>query len=236
MRRVLVTAGNRGLGLEFVRQLLAAGDTVVATARRPHEADELRGLVAHAGERAALVALDVADPASVEACGDAVRARFGALDLLVNNAGVLSAAGSETDPASGGPLAALRADALTRVLRVNTLGALLVTQGCAPLFRTGAVVANLSSGLGSLARNPLRNYGYAISKAGLNMVTRQLAAELAGVVVVSLDPGWVRTDLGGQGANVAVDESVTALLGVVSGLGPQDSGAFLNRHGACVPW
>lgn len=240
MRHVLVTGGNRGLGLEFVRQLLDGGDAVVATARQPEVAGELHRLVAGAGGRATVVALDVADPDSVSACGVEVAARFGALDLLVNNAGVWSAAGSAGDPRSEGPLAALRADALATVLRVNALGPLLVTQACAPLLCAAedAVVVNLSSGLGSLTRSPRANYGYAMSKAALNMVTRRLAAELAeeGVTVASLDPGWVRTDLGGPSATVAPAESVAALLTVIANLDAESSGGFFNRHGDAVPW
>lgn len=240
MRRALVTGANRGLGLELVRQLLAAGDAVVATARRPEDAHELGALVESAGEPAAVVGCDVAEPDVVTACGVEAAARLGSLDLLVNNAGVWSAAGSGEDPASVGPLAALQADALLDVLRVNTVGALLMTQACAPLLAAAdrPVVANLSSGLGSLTRNPLSNYGYAISKTGLNMVTRQLAAELAGdgVTVVSLDPGWVRTDHGGEGGDVEPEESAAALLSVIDGLDGARSGGFFNRHGDEVPW
>lgn len=240
MRHVLVTGGNRGLGLEFVRQLLDDGDAVVATARRPVQALELQALATEAGERAAVVALDVSDPESVTACGVQVAARFGSLDLLINNAGVWSAAGSAGDPRSAGPLAALRADALETVLRVNAVGPLLVTQACAPLLSAAetGVVVNVSSGLGSLTRSPQSNYGYALSKAALNMVTRRLAEELSddGVIVASLDPGWVRTDLGGPSARVAPADSVAALLSVIAGLDAGSSGQFFNRHGEAVPW
>ena len=85
---------------------------------------------------------------------------------------------------------------------------------------------------------PRRNLGYAVSKAGLNMVTRYLADELGqrGITVVSVDPGWVRTDLGGDRAPLAPADAVAGLRAVLAGLGPDDHGAWLNRHGERVPW
>ncbi len=240
MRRVVVTGANRGLCLELVRQLLDAGDEVVATAREPKLAEELTKLVSGSGGRGSVTRLDVADPDTVDVAARHVGERFEAVDLLINNAGIWSAPG-QPERASGGPLTDLRAEPVLEVLRVNAVGPLLVTQALAPLLaaaRSSAVV-NLSSGLGSIAGATSRgNVAYGMSKAALNMLTRHLAAELAqqGVVVVAMSPGWVATDMGGPQASLQPDESVRGILNVVGALTPAQSGTFLDHTGATLPW
>ena len=240
MRRVVVTGANRGLGLELTRQLLAAGDEVVATARQPKTADALHKLASTSGGRLTVVRLDVGDPDEVGAAALQIGERFDSVDLLFNNAGIWTAPG-ETDRASSGALADLRPEPVLEVLRINAVAPLLVTQALAPrLARAGrATVVNLSSGLGSIEGTTARgNLAYAMSKAALNMLTRQLAAELAGqgVVVVAMSPGWVATDMGGRSAPLEPDESVHGILNVVDALTPAQSGMFLDHTGVTMPW
>jgi len=240
MRRVVVTGANRGLGLEITRQLLAGGDQVVATARKPKSAKELTKVVAGSGGRGSAVRLDVADPGTVDAAAVEIGERFEAVDLLINNAGIWSAPG-QPERVSAGALGELRAESVLEVLRVNAVGPLLVTRALAPLLSAapGAVVVNLSSGLGSIARTTSRgNVAYGMSKAALNMLTRHLAAELAGqgTVVVAMSPGWVATDMGGPQAALQPAESVRGILNVVGALTPARSGAFLDHTGATLPW
>ena len=102
-----------------------------------------------------------------------------------------------------------------------------------------AVVVNLSSGLGSIAgANRRGNVAYGMSKAGLNMLTRHLAAELSGqgTVVVAMSPGWVATDMGGPSAELSPAESVRGIVNVVDALTPAQSGKFLDHTGATLPW
>jgi NAD(P)-dependent dehydrogenase (short-subunit alcohol dehydrogenase family) len=240
MRRVVVTGANRGLGLEFTGQLLAAGDEVVATVRQPKKADELEKLVATSDGRGTIVRLDVGDPDSVAAAALQIGERFDALDLLVNNAGIWSAPG-QPERASAGALADLRPEPVLEVLRINAVGPILVTQALAPLLAAAgpAKVVNLSSGLGSIERATSRgNVAYGMSKAALNMLTRHLAAELRrqGTIVVAMSPGWVSTDMGGPGAPLGPPESVQGILNVVDALTPAQSGCFLDHTGATVPW
>jgi NAD(P)-dependent dehydrogenase (short-subunit alcohol dehydrogenase family) len=240
MRRVVVTGANRGLGLEMTRQLLAAGDEVVATARHPKTADELHKLVSTAGGRAGVVRLDVDDPEEIAAAALEIGERFDAVDLLINNAGIWTAPG-QPERASAGALAELRPGPVLDVLRVNAVGPLLVTQALAARLAAAgrSVVVNLTSGLGSLAGATGRgNIAYGMSKAALNMATRHLAAELArqGTIVVAMSPGWVATDMGGPGAPLEPTESVQGLLNVVNGLTPVQSGSFLDHTGVTVPW
>lgn len=240
MRRVVVTGANRGLGLEFTRQLLAAGDEVVAGARQPKQADELHKLVSASGGRGSVVGLDVGDPDSVAGAALQIGERFDAIELLVNNAGIWSAPG-QPERASAGALEDLRPEPVLEVLRVNAVGPILVTQALAPLLAAAgrATVVNLSSGLGSIERATGRgNVAYGMSKAALDMLTRHLAAELRrqGTVVVAVSPGWVSTDMGGPAAPLGPPESVQGILNVIDALTPAQSGCFLDHTGATVPW
>jgi NAD(P)-dependent dehydrogenase (short-subunit alcohol dehydrogenase family) len=240
MRRVVVTGANRGLGLEFASQLAAAGDEVVATARHPKTADELNKLAATSAGRVTVVRLDVGDPADIEAAALHVGERFDAVDVLINTAGIWTAP-DQPDRASSGPLADLRPEAVAEVLRINAVAPLAVTQALAQRLAAArrAVVINLTSGLGSLQGATRRgNLAYGMSKAALNMLTRQLAAELAGqgTIVVSMSPGWVATDMGGPSAPLEPLESVKGMLNVLDALTPAQSGSFLDHAGVVLPW
>ena len=240
MRRVVVTGANRGLGLEFTRQLAAAGDEVVAGARQPKKADELHKLADTSDGRVTVVGLDVGNPADIGAAALHIGERFDAVDLLINNAAIWTAPGIP-ERASSGPLADLRADAVVEVLRINAVAPILVTQALAPCLAAAerAVVVNLSSWLGSIRGATNRgNLAYAMSKAALNMLTGRLAAELAGqgTIVVSMSPGWVATDMGGPSAPLEPPESVKGMLNVVDALTPAQSGSFLDHAGAVLPW
>jgi len=240
MRRVVVTGANRGLGLEFARQLAARGDDVVAAARHPKTADALNKLASKSAGRVTVVRLDVGDPEDIAAAALHIGERFDAVDLLINNAGVWTAP-DQPDRASSGPLADLRPDAVLEVLRINAVAPIVVTQALAPCLAAAGqgVVVNISSGLGSTRGATSRgNIAYAMSKAALNMLTAHLAAELAGqgTIVVSMSPGWVATDMGGPSAPLEPPESVKGMLNVADALTPAQSGTFLDHAGAVLPW
>ena len=223
-KTVLVTGANRGLGLEFARQLHAAGARVIATARRPEAADELTALGVRVEQ------LDVADPASVAALAERMKGE--SLDVLLNNAGIF--------PERGGFVDADPAEVL-RVYDVNTVGPLRVTQALLPNLRKGdrKLIMNMSSGLGSIANNGRgSSVGYRSSKAALNMQTRTVAMELAdeGFIVVAMSPGWVRTDMGGENANLSPEESVRGMLAALAPLEAADSGSYLNHDGTGLSW
>lgn len=229
----LVTGANRGLGLEFTRQLLARGDRVVATCRRPGKATRLNQLAGEFPGRLHVLPLDVAEPRSHAelvhelplAIGESVH-----LDLLVNNAGVLH---------SGERFGSLGLDNLDHSFRTNAAGPLLLTRALAPVLRDGARVVNLSSRLGSIAETArFGTPSYNISKAALNMATVLLAQALAdrGIVVAAISPGWVRTDMGGDQADIAPEDAVAAVLRQVDALGAADSGRFLGADGEDIPW
>jgi len=232
MPRVLVTGANRGLGLEFTRQLLARGDRVYAACRHPGKALALTELAAAHPGHLHVLPLDVDKERSIAELAREVAALTESLDVLINNAGVL---------VSGERYGALTAKALSETFASNVIGPLLLTQTLSPLLEkaTNAKVMNLSSRLGSLAASgAFGTPSYAISKAALNMATRQLAAALAPkhVTAFCVSPGWVRTDMGGAGAPLLPAQSVAALLKVLDAVKSADAGRFIDTEGGDIPW
>ncbi|MFN0244114.1 MAG: SDR family oxidoreductase [Planctomycetota bacterium] len=224
-RTVLVTGANRGLGLEFAKQYHAAGWNVVGTAREPDAAAELKAL----GVR--VEALDVADGASVAAF--AQRLKDMPIDLLINNAGVSSPTAKS--------LQDVKLDDYEHVMQVNAIGPVRVTQALLPNLRAGQgrQVVSISSGLGSITNNTSGGYwAYRESKAALDMFMRSLAAELKpeGFTCIAMSPGWVKTDMGGPGADLTPEQSISGMRKVIDGLKPQDSGKFFKHDGTTVAW
>ena len=220
----LVTGANRGIGLELARCMVARGDVVIGTARHPSEATAL----AHLG--VTVVPLDVSDPASIDALGAAMAGR--PVDLLVNNAGVSSE--SKT-------LASCTATELARILAVNATGPVLVARALMPSLEASSrrAIVNVSSQLGSIRNNSGgSSYGYRASKAALNMLTTCMANELRpkGFTCVTMHPGWVRTRMGGDQAPLLAPDAAARILATIDGLGPPDSGTFIDLDGKPLPW
>ena len=230
---VLVTGGNRGIGLAFVRQLLARGDRVVATCRQPGKATALNALAGEHPGRLRVLPLDVAEAKSrAELLRELplVLGDDGRLDLLVNNAGVLH---------SGERFGHVEQPVLEDSLRTNAVGPFLLAQALAPLLADAAKVANISSQLGSIANT--HRFGtpsYDISKAAQNMASAQLAQALAarGIVVLALHPGWVKTDMGGGKAPDAPADVVAGMLRLIVAATPAQSGGFFGWQGKPLPW
>jgi NAD(P)-dependent dehydrogenase (short-subunit alcohol dehydrogenase family) len=222
----VITGANRGLGLEFVRQLVARGDFVVGTCRAQARALELRGLLK--GGKGLILSLEVSNRPAADAAASEVARRQGAVDLLINAAGVEDSAGSS------GPLGQLEGDALEAIYLTNAVGPALVTQAFKRLLARSdqAVVLNLTSSRGALdSAVASGNIGYAMSKASLNMLTRKLALELHrdGTTVVAVSPGWVQTDMGGPDAPLTASESVRSMLALTDRLNLDDTGAVLDH-------
>jgi NAD(P)-dependent dehydrogenase (short-subunit alcohol dehydrogenase family) len=220
----LITGANRGIGLELSRQLRAAGQRVIATARRPEDAGELAALDVRLEE------LDVTNPGSVSSLVDRLAGE--PIDVLINNAGY---GVKDVD------LASLDIESLAVFFQVNSLGSLRVTKALLPNLRSGErkIVAQMTSKMGSIADNSSGGaYGYRASKAALNAIHQSLAIDLAGegFTCVALHPGWVRTEMGGAAAPLDVTESTVGLLRILEGLAPGDSGAFLDFDGNTIPW
>jgi NAD(P)-dependent dehydrogenase (short-subunit alcohol dehydrogenase family) len=231
-KHCLITGANRGLGLELVIQLLARQRHVVATCRHPGKATALNRLAGEHPGRLHVLPLDVADARSRDALLRELPlvSDEEPLHLLVNNAGVLR---------GGERFGQVAAADLDTSFQTHAAGPFLLTQALAPRLADGAVVANISSEIGSIAlRQEFRTPSYAIGKAAQNMATSLLAQALAprGIKVVALHPGWVRTDMGGDSALLSAAESASGLLQVIDHLTTEQSGRFLDWQGNPLPW
>jgi NAD(P)-dependent dehydrogenase (short-subunit alcohol dehydrogenase family) len=232
LMRVLVTGSNRGIGLEFVRQLLARGDRVYAACRHPGRALALTELAGVHPGHLNVVPLEADKERSIAELVRETSALTDTLDVLINNAGVL---------VSGERFGALAAKPMSDTFATNVIGPVLLTQALAPLLEKSqhAKVLNITSELGSIAdTETFGTPSYSISKAALNMATRQLAAALRerGVTVICAHPGWVKTDMGGAGATLTPQASVTGLLKVLDAAKPQDAGTFFEYSGRKLRW
>lgn len=238
-RIALVTGANKGIGLEIARQLAQAGVIVIIGARDPARAKVAVEDLSSQALTAQSVLIDLDDHESIVGAAETIRAEHGKLDILVNNAGIVDA--EDGPPSTSSP------DAARRIMNTNFIGTLAVTQAMLPLLRQSeaARIVNLSSSLGSLTMNgePTSPYysarliGYNASKAALNMLTVQLSEELRDTphVVNSVSPGYVKTDLTGQGGFLTPEEGARvpveyALLGAGA-----VSGRFVEASGE-TPW
>jgi NAD(P)-dependent dehydrogenase (short-subunit alcohol dehydrogenase family) len=239
-QRVLVTGANRGIGLEFARQLAARGDRVFATARDVKRATALRDLAKeHGDDGVTIVPLDVDSLDSINAAADTIRAKIDGLDLLINNAGIYAArVGKDGQPAER--MGELNFDDALKVIRTNAVAPLILTQALLPLLKKGVKpkVVSITSGYGSVADNTGFPYYYAASKAALNQFMRSLAGDGAakGIITIVMSPGWVQTDMGGAGAPITPDKSVAGMLKVIDGLTAADNSTFKEWRGKDVTW
>ncbi len=210
-----------------------------AAVRQPGSSDDLTALAAANPAKLTVLAMDVADPASISAARDTVAGTVEALDLLINNAGVNSKAmpDAQKNLSFGG----LEPDGIVTMVRVNAIGPLLVTQTFADLMAKGTdpKVLNVSSWLGSITKKKGGgNYGYCASKATLNMLGRTMAHDLIerGIVTVMFNPGWVQTDMGGPRASLTPEESVKGMLAVIDEADESHNAGFFQWDGSEHPW
>jgi len=219
---VLIIGASRGLGLEFVRQYRAAGARITATARDEAALERLR---AH-GARA--LKLDVADATSVSSLAWQIDGeRF---DVVVINAGIYG-------PSTTGLETPTQADFDT-VMHTNVLGPMRLLPQITEALAPGARVAVLSSKMGAIgARASTSGWLYRASKAAVNSVMKDAALTLAGkATVISFHPGWVRTDMGGSGADIDASTSITGMRTVLASVKLADTGSFFNYDGQRLDW
>jgi len=235
MPTVFITGANRGLGLEFARQYAADGWRVLAACRDPEGAHDLRRVE---GE-VEVHRLDVTDDGEIKALQAGLADEV--IDLLINNAGTGGV--GDGNPIRTGVIALDKVDpaAWAQAFRINSIAPFMVA--CALLRQVVSSaqrkVVTVSSTLGSIGDNTSGGqYAYRSSKAAVNMVVRNLAHDLTdrGVIAVAVNPGWVRTRMGGPSATTSPEESIAALRRLIERLTPEDSGRFYNHDGSEIPW
>ncbi len=219
MATVLVTGGNRGIGLELCRQLAARGDDVIAACRVSSSELEASGAEVHES-------VEVTDDAAVAKLETALEGR--AIDVLINCAGILTRESLDE----------LDFDQIRRQFEVNAIGPLRVTAALLSNLGEGAKVAIITSRMGSVEDNTSGGrYGYRMSKAAVNMVGRSLAHDLneRGIAVILLHPGMVATEMTGR-QGIAPAEAAANLIARIDGLNMEQSGTFWHANGDPLPW
>ncbi len=223
MPTVLITGANRGIGLALAQQLTARGDRVIGACRSGSPALDAIGVPS--------LPLDLAEPASIAAFPQALAKVLGdgRVDVLLHNAGVLQR----------NPLDGLDLDSVQRQFAVNALGPLALTAALRARLQTGAKVVFVTSRMGSIADNSTgSHYGYRMSKAALNAAGKSLAIDLkpAGVAVVLLHPGYVRTGMTGGHGELTPEQSAAGLIARIDALSLASTGQFLHMNGEPLPW
>jgi NAD(P)-dependent dehydrogenase (short-subunit alcohol dehydrogenase family) len=231
VRVALVSGANRGLGLETSRQLLKQGLHVVLAGRDEQALERAVRDLGPQAERAMIVRMDITDVPSITHAQREIRNRFSAVDVLVNNAAVLEC---ENEDALSIP-----AEAYRRTFETNVFGAIEVCRAFAPpMARAGyGRIVNVSSAAGQLATMSTYAPAYAMSKTALNALTRLLAQTYrgAGVLVNAVDPGWVRTDMGGPSAPRSVQEGADTIVWLATLPNNGPTGGFFRDRRA-IEW
>ncbi|RYX88751.1 MAG: SDR family oxidoreductase [Comamonadaceae bacterium] len=220
MSTVLILGASRGIGLEFARQYSNAGARVIATARDEPGLARLKAMGAMA------ISLDVADPAGIS--GLAAQLDGETIDVALYVAGVFPTAGATTPPAQ---------QEFDRTMHTNVLGAMQAIAQIAPLVessRTGRFIF-ITSGMAQIG-GVASSYAwtYRVSKAALNMAVASAQHDYPKAIMVAMSPGWVKTDMGGAGATLTVEQSVSAMRKAIAALTAKHRGTFLDYDGSPI--
>jgi len=220
MARFLVSGANRGIGLEFCRQLATRGDEVIAVCRKSSEALEQLGVRIIEG-------IDVSAADDVARLRDALAGVQ--LDVLINNAGVLVRDNLQD----------LDFEGIELQWRINAVAPLRVTAALLENLQPGSKIFTLSSSMGSVEENTSGSYyGYRMSKAAVNMAMKSLSVDLKdrGIGVFLLHPGYVQTDMTDNQGHVTAAEAVQGLIARIDSFESADSGSFTHAQGRNIPW
>ncbi|MBD2164831.1 SDR family oxidoreductase [Calothrix membranacea FACHB-236] len=235
-RLAVVTGGNRGLGLEVSRELAKQGYRVILTSRNEDKGNAAATKLKNEGLEVIYHPLDITNDESTHKLAEFINREFGKVDALVNNAGIYI-----DSEASGNNLSILntKIDTLQKTIETNVYGALRVTQALIPLMKKqnyGRIV-NVSSGMGQLTHMGGGSPAYRISKTALNAVTRIFASELQGtnILVNSVCPGWVKTDMGGANAPRTLEQGADTIVWLATLPDNSPTGEFF-RDRQTIDW
>jgi NAD(P)-dependent dehydrogenase (short-subunit alcohol dehydrogenase family) len=226
MTTILITGVARGIGKALCVHALKRGWSVIGSVRDDESATNLK---AELGDSFQALVFDVTD---AKAIANAAKLVDEPIDILINNAGIFGPKRQSTLD--------MDFDGFAQMLAVNTLAPLMITQAFLPHLKRSARprVLTISSQMGSMSYASSNAIAYRASKAAVNKVCQGLATDLKpmGIAVAVLHPGWVRTDMGGQGADIAPDESAAGILKVAEQLDVASTGRFLNYDGTQLAW
>jgi NAD(P)-dependent dehydrogenase (short-subunit alcohol dehydrogenase family) len=229
-KTALVVGASRGIGLGLVKELAGRGWTVIGTMRSPATDKGLKAFADQSGGKVKVENVDIEDPASIDAMAGRLKGQ--SLDLLFVNAGI-----------SGrrAPVGELKAEDVAHVFMTNVIGPLHVADAMKDQVKDGpGVIALMTSGLGSVASDFF--FGgpdlYSASKSALNKMTRSFANSLNSrkIAVLSMSPGWVRTDMGGPDAPVSIEESAKGLVDVIESKSGAGQNGFFGHKGETLAW
>lgn len=224
MKTVLITGISKGIGEALAKKFLSEGWKVLGTI--------YKGITSIKNDNLLTFSLDLSSPESVERCANEIGGTGEKIDILINNAGALFDEDETT----------VVVEKLRKTLEVNLTGTIDFTERMIPIMRGGGHIVNISSTAGSLERAgfgsashfPMHYPSYKISKAALNMYTRTLAARLfEKITVSSVHPGWVKTDMGGEEADITPDEAAKHIFAIA--VAPKETGGFWFK-GERLPW
>jgi NAD(P)-dependent dehydrogenase (short-subunit alcohol dehydrogenase family) len=249
---IFITGCNRGIGLTLVKQILSLPDSpkvIFATCRslKSDSSRELRGL-AEKNPILHLLEFDVTNALQLENVVKEVETNLAGsgLNLLINNAGIYDLKNSEYGVVSN-TLDEVTRDLMMKVYETNAVAPLMIVKAFLPLLRRAAkgppcqpqaTVVNMSSEDGSIELNHGGHYQYKCSKAAVNMLTVSLSLDYAkdGITVVCIDPGWIKTDMGGKAAPLTLPEAIPSLVKLIGSLDLSKTGSFLQYNGNILPW
>ncbi len=222
-RTAFITGANKGIGKEIARQLAQRGFAVFIGARDMAKGRETAEELCQAGYEATCIQLDVNDPVSIRTASGTFSQKADHLDVLVNNAGILEDHGEN--------ILDLNVEMLNRTLKANVAGPIQVTQEFLQYLQKsphGGRIVNVSSGAGSLSKMNTYAPAYSISKTALNAATKQFSAALKdqGIAVNCVDPGWVRTDMGGSSASRPVEKGAETIVWLATDAPQSETGKF----------
>ena len=231
MKNILITGANRGLGLGLVKKYLENNEKVFCTTRNISKSKELKLLKEKHTNNLEICELDLLDKDSPNILSNFLVNK--PIDLFINNAGVIGQSAQHFKSISLNPW--------IEVLKVNLIAPLLITQSIIKNIEKSSEkrIYILSSKVGSIEDNKSGGmYVYRSSKTALNQIVKSLSIDLKpiGISVISLHPGWVRTEMGGPNALMSVEESVNGMFGVISNTNISNSGQFINYNGTEIPW
>ncbi|KAI0715864.1 C-factor [Cerioporus squamosus] len=231
----LITGCSRGIGLELTKRLVESPDSehfVIATARNPEKATVLQALMESAKGALAIIKLDVNDTDAIVRSVEEVKGILGnrGLDYLVNNAAI----NQEIDT----PFT-MKVSGWTNVFNTNVAAPALMAQVYLPLIEksTKKTIVNVSSSLGTFCSPSAERWAsYSVTKAALNMLTHKQAKERPDLMIVCLNPGWIKTDMGTEDAPLTLDDSVPGIVQTLTSLRPEDNGRLVDYRHEILPW